>query len=444
VAVTRDPSVPAEAKVDRALELHGWQPPSGLERILLKPNFIRHAHLLRDEHRQVITQREVIAPVVAWVAGWAGDAEIAFADAPEAAADIAALLERSGAARVLADKASADGRDYRVEDLRLMRYEARGGVPFQRTQLPGDSRGTTRVNLARRSCFYGVTGRRYYGADYDIDETNRHHSGEVQEYMFSTSALEADLVVNLPKMKTHKKAGVTLNLKNLVGLNGNKNWLPHHSIGTPRSGGDAYPDDGLIRRGEGALLNWLKPRVRDTRVLSQAMRLGRLAGQRVLGDTQTVVRSGNWWGNDTIWRMILDLNRILVYARPDGEVESTPQRRLFSVVDGIVAGDGNGPEAPDPVDAGIVVVGESFAAVDLVCTRLMGLDWRRIPHLAHLFDTHELPLVDFEYEDIEVVSDHEPWNRRLSDIERADCLSFRPHFGWRGHIELPDQARAAL
>jgi uncharacterized protein (DUF362 family) len=440
VAVTRDPEVPPDAKVERALELHGWTPPDGLERNLLKPNFIRHAHLLRDEHRQVITQREVIAPVVEWVADWAGDAEIAFADAPEAGADIAALLDRSGAAAVLG---RSEERAVRVEDLRLMRYEARDGVPFGRTELPGDSRGTTRVDLGRRSCFYGVTGRRYYGADYDIEETNRHHAGEVQEYMFSTTALEADLVVNLPKMKTHKKAGVTLNLKNLVGLNGNKNWLPHHSIGTPRSGGDAYPDDTLVRRGEAALLAWLKPRVRRAGVLSHAMRLGRRAGARVLGDTQSVIRSGNWWGNDTIWRMILDLNRILVYARPDGGLEETPQRRLFSIVDGIVAGDGNGPEAPDPVDAGVVAAGDSFAAVDLVCTKLMGLDWRKVPHLAHLFDVHELPLVDFDYDDIEVVSDHEPWNGRLAEIRPEDCMAFRPHFGWKGHVELERDAIAA-
>ena len=37
----------------------------------------------------------------------------------------------------------------------------------------------------------------------------------------------------MPKLKTHKKCGVTISLKNLVGLNTNKNLLPHHSLGTP-------------------------------------------------------------------------------------------------------------------------------------------------------------------------------------------------------------------
>jgi uncharacterized protein (DUF362 family) len=443
VAVTRDPAVEPHLKVGRVLELLGWEPPAGPERVLLKPNFLKERNLVRDSHREVITQREVIGPVVDWVCEWAGDAEISLADAPEGGSDMAALLSRSGALEALEEATGRTGREFRVEDLRLVRWDQRDGVPMERIELPGDSHGTTRVNLGRASCFQGhkdhsyrgLEEHHYYGADYDIGETNRHHRGETQEYMFSRSALEADVVINLPKMKTHKKAGVTLNLKNLVGLNGNKNWLPHHSIGTPRSGGDAYPSDSIARRFESAVLNRVKPLARRSRTLSRAMRFGRRAGATVLGDTQEVVRSGNWWGNDTIWRMILDLNRILLYARPDGSLAESPQRQLFSVVDGIVAGEGNGPEAPDPVEAGIVVAGDSFAAVDLVCTRLMGLDWERIPHLAHVFDDRPLPLAEFEYDDIEVVSDVPAWDRRLAEIDLDSCMSFRPHFGWIDHIE---------
>src|SRR5690606_2650770 len=56
------------------------------------------------------------------------------------------------------------------------------------------------------------------------------------------------LVINLPKLKTHKKTGVTLSLKNLVGINGDKNWLPHHSLGSVGEGGDEFPDSRLIDR----------------------------------------------------------------------------------------------------------------------------------------------------------------------------------------------------
>jgi uncharacterized protein (DUF362 family) len=71
----------------------------------------------------------------------------------------------------------------------------------------------------------------YSGADYDPGPTTSHHRGGRNEYLLSETVLRADLVVNLPKLKTHKKTGVTLALKNLVGINGDKNWLPHHRDG---------------------------------------------------------------------------------------------------------------------------------------------------------------------------------------------------------------------
>jgi hypothetical protein len=60
----------------------------------------------------------------------------------------------------------------------------------------------------------------------------------------------ADVFINLHKMNVHKKTGVTLNLKNLVGINVDKNWLPHHSEGYPRNGGDQFLDITLKNRFE--------------------------------------------------------------------------------------------------------------------------------------------------------------------------------------------------
>ena len=53
--------------------------------------------------------------------------------------------------------------------------------------------------------------------------------------------MKCDLFVNLPKLKTHKKTGITCSLKNFVGINGDKNWLPHHTEGVPANGGDEFP-----------------------------------------------------------------------------------------------------------------------------------------------------------------------------------------------------------
>ena len=63
---------------------------------------------------------------------------------------------------------------------------------------------------------------------------------------------------------------------------------------------------------------------------------------------------GKWYGNDTTSRMVLDLNRLLIYGRADGTLALMPQRRLFSLTDGIVAGQRNGPLAPEDIPLGAV------------------------------------------------------------------------------------------
>jgi hypothetical protein len=133
--------------------------------------------------------------------------------------------------------------------------------------------------------------------------------------------------------------------------------------------------------------------------------------------------------------MIVDLNRILLYAMPDGSLAESPQRRCVSLVDGIVAGNGNGPEAPDPLRTNVVVAGIDFAAVDIVATTFMGFDYRLVPHLAHALDPHPLPLTAIDVEKLVVESNVPEWDRNLWEIDPDSMFRFTPHFGWRGHLE---------
>jgi hypothetical protein len=91
-------------------------------------------------------------------------------------------------------------------------------------------------------------------------------------------------------------------------------------------------------------------------VFKQVARRLKRVGYKLFGDNENVVRSGNWHGNDTVWRMCLDLNRILMYASPNGAMRDTPKRYL-SIVDGIYAMEGNGPVAGTLKRAGLVVRG---------------------------------------------------------------------------------------
>jgi hypothetical protein len=244
--------------------------------------------------------------------------------------------------------------------------------------------------------------------------------------------MEADVFINLPKLKTHKKVGLTGALKNLVGINANKNWLPHHTEGTPDQGGDQFPAATARARLEhswmGTAKRWLKNRPRLSRLFVPLKKAGRI----VFGDTQEVVRSGNWHGNDTCWRMVLDLNQCLFGFNGAGQRRSRPIRYL-AVVDAIVAGEGNGPMSPDPKPCGVVLAGTHPVAVDVVAATLMGFDWRKLRLLENALRLRSPLFAGLSAEPAEIVSDNPDWRGSLLHLKKA--FHFRPHFGWIGAIE---------
>jgi hypothetical protein len=158
-------------------------------------------------------------------------------------------------------------------------------------------------------------------------------------------------------------------------------------------------------------------------------------GKGIFGDTNSsTIRSGNWYGNDTTWRMVIDLNRILMYSEKTGRLQDNPARHIFCIVDGIVGGEGNGPLDPTPNRTGIVLAGTNPVAVDLVCARIMGFAFEKLPLLYRSLDAHPLPLISAGICDIVVVSNDERLNAgQLEKIEFS--LPFLPHFGWKGHVE---------
>lgn len=73
------------------------------------------------------------------------------------------------------------------------------------------------------------------------------------------------------------------------------------------------------------------------------------------------------------------MNRILFFADREGRLRGEPQRRYLSVVDGIVAGEGEGPLGAAPVHAGLLIGGFDPSLVDAVATEAMGFAPDRIP-----------------------------------------------------------------
>lgn len=413
--------------------------------VVIKPNLIRDFRETQTGLDDcVITHGAIIRAVLDYVyIALTRIGRIIIADAPQNDADFDAIRRLAGLDEIQEFYHRHAAIEVEVLDLRPQRAQKINGVIVGHEHLSGDPAGYVKVDLGRYSMFADVEHLCHllYGSEYDTSEIRRHHKTGVHEYLVSGTILDADCIINVPKLKTHKKTGITVCMKNLVGINGNKNWLPHHREGTPSQGGDQFADDSLKHRIERRIMigfRHLFPLLGPLRAL--AAKPFKAIGQGVFGDTNTTtIRSGNWHGNDTAWRMVLDLNRVLMYAGRDGHLQDSHARRIFCFVDGIVGGEGNGPLDPTPKASGVVVAGENPAAVDLVCARLMGFDPARLPTVKRSFDSHHLPLVSFSDQEIVLHSDDGRPSRPAKEPGGLP-LPFSPHFGWSHYCEAQKEA----
>ena len=121
-----------------------------------------------------------------------------------------------------------------------------------------------------------------------------------------------------------------------------------------------------------------------------------------------------------------------------------PPKRYFSVVDGIIGMEGDGPVAGTRKEAGVLLAGTNAVAVDAVCARLIGFNYTRLPIIARAFGPHAFPLIGDRYDEITALSNHPSWNKPLVEWQLSDVYQFRPHFGWEGIVELHDSLHAGI
>ena len=104
-------------------------------------------------------------------------------------------------------------------------------------------------------------------------------------------------------------------------------------------------------------------------------------------------------------------------------------------MDGLVAGEGNGPLQPIPVRTGVLLASTNSFLVDLAMSKMMGFDYRKIRLLAYQSKFPDpawarVSPVEFR---VEIKGE-----TRLDGILGLPILHrFLPPPGWRGHVELP-------
>jgi uncharacterized protein (DUF362 family) len=352
-----------------------------------------------------VTDPALVRTVVSGVLA-ARPSRVLVGDAPIQSCDFAHLLAETGLDRWAADLQAREPRFEGVRDFRRTTCVFRHGVRrAQENRLPAAE--FVLFDLGADSLLEPVTDARgsFRVTQYDPREMRKTHAPGRHRYLVAAAVLAADVVINLPKLKTHSKAGVTGALKNLVGINGNKEYLPHHRVGSARRGGDCYPGGGLLKRAVELAADQANvthaPGPRALAWSAAARVLERLS--RRLGDEVGV--EGAWSGNDTVWRMCLDLNRILLYGRSDGTLADVPQRRVLHVVDAMVAGQGDGPLAPEPLRLGLLLAGGNPAAVDWIGAQVLGYDPHRVALVREAFGRFGWPIAPFAPADVRVLAD---------------------------------------
>lgn len=429
---------------------HNWNPLKDMVEpgytVVIKPNFVINNHNNKGNLFSIITHPSIIRAIIDYVyIALKGSGRIIIADSPQMDCNFEDLLEKTELESI--KQFYYDEFNFKIEiiDLRELwvnkSFNDEIAWAENRKSLVGDPEGYINVNLGKKSLFYNSDyPEKFYGADYNRNETIKHHSDGKQEYLISKTILSADTIISVPKLKVHKKVGVTLNIKGLVGTVVNKNCLVHYKLGSPSSGGDEYPDRNFnhvaeirikISRYASDILLSKQSAIFDKFYKVLLKIFSPIISALVPYNKNDSVSNGNWYGNDSAWRMAIDLLYILYYANENGQIMKHPSKKMFSVIDGILGGEGDGPLLPDCRKSGVLIAGSNLGAIDLVASRLIGFDVNKIKMLKHVLDHSELFKVDLS--SIIIHSNLEL--SQLFNKENNDpYLDFKPPSGWKNLV----------
>ncbi|MFC1933298.1 DUF362 domain-containing protein [Chloroflexota bacterium] len=177
-------------------------------------------------------------------------------------------------------------------------------------------------------------------------------------YALNDKVLDADVIINVPKLKTHQMMVATISIKNIVGC----------------TLSSTFDEAGYMER----IAHWPEPVEIDC------------------------------FNNDIFWRAILDMNKILLYANKDGVLQPTQQRKYLSVVDGIqamersqhhIVGEGI------PYDRHVMLAGVDPVSVDAVSCRIMGYDYSVISYIGNADSDTVHPIGTNDPENIVIIGD---------------------------------------
>lgn len=378
-----------------------WNPFAGFvsrsDMVLLKPNWVMDYNTNHSAGTDsLLTHTSVIRPLIDYAAkALEYDGTIVIADAPLQSCDFKQLRQVTRIDELINFlQPRYPNIRFIIEDWRLTvmdRQRFVGRAAGLRSNQGDESRCHV-VDLGDRSFLTDIEdyAEQFRVTCYEPSLMLPHHTGGHHKYLVTKRIFEANLIINIPVLKTHIKAGITGALKNLVGINGYKEYLPHHCKGGYETGGDNFYSGSSFKSSVEEMDEWywknpnrFSPVIRA--LLSKTLGLGwKLSGML----SYDKITGGGWSGNDTLWRTIIDLNHILYFYDPATDsLNDLPVRPVITIVDAVIAGQGEGPLSPTPKPIGMLYGGFNPAAVEMLSLKIIGYNTARIKSVsAALYD----------------------------------------------------------
>lgn len=388
--------------------------------VIIKPNFVVDSQLLSEiEFQSAVTHGSVIRPIIDYTyIALNGNGKIIIADGPIDLTDFKDTIQKNGMLETVNFLKNEHSVQVEILDLRYERLKKLSSFTLGRFEcsiwynekLPGDPLGYVTIDLKRESEFEEIAEKcnniRSIQPIHNKSEPTFHHNKGKHEYSMAKTILNADVIINVPKLKTHKKTGNTINLKNTIGVIVPRHWMPHFMKHF-----DEFDESvGILPKTIKIFLS-----------LFHINGVGCIL-VRNRQNIPLIESSGSNPKNDTLWRAILDVNKILFYADEYGRMQNTQQRKYFSIVDGIIGGEKNSPLSPSPIETKLIIGGIDPIAVDYIATEIMGFDYRKIKPILKSFDLKQYSFGVTNPDDISIIGE-------------MPTIQFTPPKHWIDYIE---------
>lgn len=383
--------------------------------VLVKPNLVVDTYLLtHDQFEAAVTHGSIIRPILDYIIiALKGKGKIIIADGPIDITDFENVIKNNGIQQIVDFLTSKQYIPITILDLRNVVAHAKFKIEFKNFEIGlwklkynSQFPGYVEVDLKEQSEFDSTKNYESLRSTQLFasgkDPSTMHNIGK-HIYGISKVILEADVIINIPKMKSHKKTGNSLCLKNMIGITVPRSWIPHYTEKI-----DEYEKinyfDMIIKS------IWEIPKTNSSRLII-----------RKRFTNYNIAIKGSNPINHTLKKSIVDINKIVLYANKLGIMRKSKQRKILTFIDGVIGGEKDSPLMPSPRIANTIIAGFDPIAVDIIATKIMGYDPEKINVLSCAINSKDYPIGSIKnFEEINIISD--------SEVKK---IYFEPSYNWK-------------